>query len=100
MEARGVDIAWGRSLYRRLQAHDLVNVSMEGHVAVWEGGSPGTRLMRANYEQIREEAVNAGFITDEEVDQVLILLDDPDFAVSSLIMFNARGQRLQAEEER
>lgn len=93
LEARGVDRAWGRKLYRRLQAHGLVDVSMEGHITVWEGRSPGANLNRANFEQIREEAINAGLITNEEIDQVLILLDDPDFAVSSYVMFTARGRR-------
>jgi ubiquinone/menaquinone biosynthesis C-methylase UbiE len=93
MEIRGVDLRWGRSLYRRLQAHGLANVDMEGYVAIREGRSPSTRLMRANFEQIRQEAVNAGFITNKEVDQVLTLLDDPDFAVSSYIMFTAWGRR-------
>ena len=93
MEARGVDLTWGRSLYRRLRAHGLANVGMEGYVVVWEGRSPGARLMRANFEQIREEAVNAGFITNEEVAQVLTLLDDPDFASSTNIMFTAWGRR-------
>jgi ubiquinone/menaquinone biosynthesis C-methylase UbiE len=93
MEIRGVDLKWGRSLYRRLQAHGLANVGMEGYMAVREGKSPGISVMRANFEQIRQEAVNAGFITNEEVDQVLTLLDDPDFAVSSYIMFTAWGRR-------
>jgi hypothetical protein len=56
-------------------------------------GSPGARLKQANFEQIRQEAVNAGFITNEEVDQVLILLDDPDFAISSHMMFTSWGRR-------
>lgn len=93
MEARGVDLAWGRKLYQRLRAHGLVDVSMEGHVAVCEGRSPGSDLMRANYEQMREEAISAGLITSEEVDRVLTLLDAPDFAFSSRIMFTAWGCR-------
>ena len=92
MEARGVDLSWGRSLYRRLRAHGLANVGMEGYVVVWAGRSPGADLMRANFEQIREEAVNAGFITNKEVAQVLALLDDPDFAFSTNIMFTAWGR--------
>jgi ubiquinone/menaquinone biosynthesis C-methylase UbiE len=84
---------WGRSLYRRLRAHGLVNVGMEGYLAVREGGSPGARLYGANFEQIREEAVNAGFITNEEVEQVLSLLDDPNFAISAHMMFTAWGRR-------
>jgi hypothetical protein len=93
MEARGLDLAWGRRLYRCLREHGLVNLSLEGYVAVWKGGSPGARLTQANFEQIREEVVNAGLITNEEVDQVLALLDDPDFAINSLAMFTATGQR-------
>jgi len=95
MAARSGELAltWGRSLYRRLQAHGLVNVGMEGYLAVREGGSPGARLFGANFEQIRQEAVNAGFITNEEIDQVLMLLDDPDFAISAPVMFTAWGRR-------
>ncbi len=93
MESRGVDRTWGRSLYRRLRAHGLANVGMEGYVVVCEGRSPGARLFGANFEQIREEAVNAGFITNEEVAQMLTLLDDPDFAVSAPVMFTAWGRR-------
>jgi ubiquinone/menaquinone biosynthesis C-methylase UbiE len=86
-------LTWGRSLSRRLQAHGLVNVSMEGYLALWEGGSAGTRLVRANFEQIRQEASAAGFITHEETERMLTLLDDPDFAVSSYTMFTAWGRR-------
>src|SRR6266851_10272368 len=95
MAARSGELAltWGRSLYWRLQAHGLVNVGMEGYLAVREGGSPGARLFGANFEQIRQEAVNAGFITNEEIDQVLMLLDDPDFAISAPVMFTAWGRR-------
>jgi hypothetical protein len=50
-------------------------------------------MMRANFEQVREEATSAGFITNEEVDQVFILLDDPDFAISQHPMFTAWGRR-------
>ncbi len=93
MAARGVDFTWGRSLYRRLRAQGLVDVGMEGHLAVWEGESLGARLNAANFEQIREEAVKAGFITNEEVAQTLALLDDPDFAISAPVLFTAWGRR-------
>lgn len=93
MEARGVDLRWGRSLYRRLRAHGLANVGMEGYVAVWEGRSSGARLAGKNFEMIREEAINAGFITNEEVEQLLMLLEDPNFAVSAPVMFTTWGRR-------
>lgn len=95
MAARSGELAltWGRSLYRRLRAQGLLNVGMEGYLAIREGRTPGARLFEANFEQIREEAVNAGFITNKEVDQVLTLLDDPDFAISAPMMFTAWGRR-------
>lgn len=95
MAARGVDLTWGPSLYRRLRAQGLVDVGMEGHLAVWEGGSLGARLDAANFEQIREEVVRVGLITTEEVAQILTLLDDPDFAVSAPVMFTAWGRQRQ-----
>jgi ubiquinone/menaquinone biosynthesis C-methylase UbiE len=86
-------LTWGRSLYQRLRAHGLVDVGMEGYLALREGRSPGAHLMRANFEQIREEAISAGFFTNEELAQILTLLDDPDFAVSAPPMFTAWGRR-------
>jgi hypothetical protein len=95
MTARSGELAltWGRSLYRRLRALGLVNLGMEGYVAVWQGKSTGARLVGANFEQIREEAAGAGLITNEEIAQVLTLLDDPDFAFSAPVMFTAWGRR-------
>ncbi len=80
-------------MYRRLRALGLVNLGMEGYVAVWQGKSTGARLVGANFEQIREEAAGAGLITNEEIAQVLTLLDDPDFAFSAPVMFTAWGRR-------
>ena len=95
MAARSGELAltWGRSLYQRLRAYGLTNVGMEGYLAVLEGGSPGAHLFGANFEQIGQEAVNAGFITNAQVNQVLMLLDDPDFAMSAPMMFTAWGRR-------
>jgi ubiquinone/menaquinone biosynthesis C-methylase UbiE len=88
-----LSLTWGRSLYRRLRAYGLVNVGMEGYLAIRESRTPGARLVKANFEQIREEAVRAGFLTDEEIGQALALLDDPNFAISASVMFTAWGRR-------
>ncbi|GAC1436247.1 MAG: methyltransferase domain-containing protein [Ktedonobacteraceae bacterium] len=93
MEARGIDLAWGRSLYRRLRALGLVEVGMEGYMFVWKGRSACASMMRANFEQVREEATSAGFITNEEIDQVFTLLDDPNFAISQHTLFTSWGRR-------
>ena len=95
MAARSGELAltWGRSLYRRLRAHGLVNVGMDGYLGLREGRSPGAHLMHANFEQIRQEAITTGLVTNEEVEYMLALLDDPDFAVSSSMLFTAWGRQ-------
>ncbi|HEV7129628.1 MAG TPA: hypothetical protein VGN32_19500 [Ktedonobacterales bacterium] len=62
---------------------------MEGQLAVWPGGSAGAQLLRANFEQVRAEALERGLITERELEDVLALLDDPTVAVSSMTLFSA-----------
>ncbi len=86
-------LTWGRSLYRRLRTAGLVDVGMEGYLTIREGSTAGARLFEANFAQIRQEAISAGFVTSEEIDQALTLLADPDFAISAPVMFTAWGRR-------
>jgi SAM-dependent methyltransferase len=93
MTVRGVDLEWGRRLHQRLRAISLIDVGTEGNLSIFRGGSAGSRIMRANFEQIRTEAVSARLVTDEEVERVLAILDDPDFPISSPVMMSAWGRR-------
>ena len=93
MRARGHEDDWGRKLHQHFREHGLVDVAMMGQFAVWPGGSPGAALDRANLGQVRAEAVAAGLITDDEVDRILALLDDPGFSVFSPVMLTASGRR-------
>jgi ubiquinone/menaquinone biosynthesis C-methylase UbiE len=92
MDERGFEADWSRCLYQRLRAAGLVEVGMEGHLAVRESGSPGARLDAANFTQVQEEAVAKGLITRAEVDAVLERLAARDFAVFSPLMFTAWGR--------
>jgi len=95
MELRGMDMSWGSSLFRRFVAAGLVSVGMEGHIDLRPGGSTGARLDHANLSQVRDEAVREGFVTPDEMDQALCLLEDPGFVFASPVMFSAWGQRPQ-----
>jgi SAM-dependent methyltransferase len=95
MESRGLDMTWGRSLYRRFVAAGLVSVGMEGHIDLRPGGSAGARLDRANLSQVRDEAVREGLVTPDEMAETLSLLEDPAFVFASPVMFTAWGQRPQ-----
>ena len=93
MDDRGFEAEWARQLYGRLKLAGLVEVGMEGHVAVREGGNPGASLDAANFAQIRREAVAKGLITDPEVDAILKCLESPNFVIFSPVMFTAWGRR-------
>lgn len=51
MTAHGVDLRLGRLLPGRLKALGLADIDAEGRVLLWQGGSPGSMLLRANFEQ-------------------------------------------------
>jgi ubiquinone/menaquinone biosynthesis C-methylase UbiE len=91
--ARGSEYGWGRNLYERFLDEGLVEVGMEGHLAIWRGGTSGARLDQANFEQIRDEALSAQVVTDQEIDTFLSFLNDPELALSSPVMMSAWGRR-------
>lgn len=93
VEDRGVERRFGRLLPEFLRSHGLVDVGAEGHLFMWQAGSPGTSLMRANYEQLREEMITAGYITDEEFKEDLSRMERADFLTLSPIMWTACGRR-------
>jgi SAM-dependent methyltransferase len=93
MRTRGANRNLGRELYGMLTDLGLEQVGSRGTFVIGEGGSPLTHLLRANYVQIRDEAVSAGLISAAEVDQVLAWLDDPTFVACSPTMMTAWGRR-------
>jgi ubiquinone/menaquinone biosynthesis C-methylase UbiE len=93
MQARGLDIEFARNLYARFIAIGLTAVGMEGHVAARPGGSDGARLDLANLSQVRDEAIAHGLLTVDEADRMATLLQSPEFAVLSPVMFSAWGRR-------
>jgi hypothetical protein len=62
---------------------------------MWEGGSQGAALTRANYEQIRADLIRAGYITEQEFENDIGLLGARDFVMPSPVTWAAWGQRPQ-----
>jgi SAM-dependent methyltransferase len=87
---------WGRMLYQRLRDAGLLDVGMEGHLAIGPGGSAVARLRQANYEQVRAEAIERGLVTEREIEEALSLLEDPSLAISTAVMLSAWGRRSPA----
>ena len=94
MQDRGADDrGFARQLFSRLRAHGLVDVAAEAIIFMWDSGSPGVSLLRANFEQLRSNMIDAGYITEEEFNQDIARLDDPNFMMPSPIMWTAWGRR-------
>ena len=93
VEQHGIERRCGRLVYGRMRALGLVDVRAEARLSMWSGRSPGASLTRANVEQLHSALVAGGFVTEEELQQDIARLDDPDFMTPSPIMWTAWGRR-------
>jgi SAM-dependent methyltransferase len=89
----GLDLYLGRQLPQKLRAGGLIEVGNEGRVFVMEGGSPGARWFRLSLAHLRARLVAPGLLSDEEIDRMLELFDDPEWAAYSPIIVGAWGRR-------
>ena len=90
--AAGLMADYGRHLPRLLRAGGLVDVANEGRVVVMEGGSAGATWFRLSMEQVRERLTGPGKLAAAEIDRMLGLFADPDWAALSPIIFAAWGR--------
>ena len=93
MASRGANTRYGRDLAARVRALGLVDIRADGRMAMWQGGSAGARLFRANFEQLREELLQIGLLTQAELDDDLAQLDDPRTLFPSPVMWTVCGRR-------
>jgi SAM-dependent methyltransferase len=89
MTERGVDLAYGRTLPRRLREAGLVDVAADAHFPIT--GPACAALERATIRQIRDRLLAAGLATAEEIEQHLANLPALDLATSPMI--TAWGRR-------
>src|SRR5215469_687036 len=93
LEDNGVNLRYGRLLSGLLRAHGLSCVGAEAQLFLWQGGSAGIALMRANLEQLRETMIERNYITRQEFNRDLAQLDDPDLLMPSSILWSVWGRR-------
>lgn len=93
MKDRGFDRSYGRLLFGRLRALGLTQVGAEAEMFMLQSGSAGTALLRANYEQLHAALIDSGYVTEQQFQEDLSRLDDPDFMMPSSIMWAAWGRR-------
>jgi len=93
LEDNGVNRRYGRLLPGLLRARGLKSVGAEARLFLWQGGSAGIALMRANFEQLRKTMIERNYITEQEFDKDLAQLDDPDLLMPSSILWSVWGRR-------
>lgn len=97
LDERGMDRRWGRLVHGRMRALGLVDVRAEARLSMHHGGSAGTSLKRANFEQLRDALITSGYVTREELEEDMARLDDPEFVTPSSIMWTTCGRRPLAQ---
>jgi len=93
LTSHGSDQTYARRLIPMLTSRGLEDVRAESHMASWLGGSAYAKLEKANCLQSREEMLATGIITESEFDEILVLLDDPEWIRISPLMISAWGRK-------
>ena len=93
LEDGGVHRHYGRLLSGLLRESGLTSVGASAQLFMWQSGSPGIAMMRANFEQLREAMVEANYITPQQFDEDLARLNNPSFMMPSSILWSAWGKR-------
>src|SRR4051794_11594914 len=91
--AGGVQVDAGQTLQQRFRDAGLSEVDGDTRSFVWRGGSAGAKLLRSNFEQLRDALLRTG-LTAEQFAADLARLDDPAVAVPSPVMWAAWGRRV------
>jgi len=92
MAERGVDLAYGRTLPRRLREAGLLDVSADAYFPITSPACPD--LERATTQQIRHRLLAAGLATAEEIEQHLHNLSTGLVDLATSPMVTAWGRRL------
>jgi SAM-dependent methyltransferase len=88
---RGVDLAFGRTLPRRLRAAGLVDVAADAYFPVT--GPACDELERASVEHIRDPLLEHGLATAAEIDQHLAAVARGELDLATSPMVTAWGRR-------
>lgn len=91
LAARDVDLAFGRSLPRRLRAAGLVKVGADAYFPLT--GPACIELERATTEQIRDQLVTAGLASQSEIEEHLANVTAGKLDLATSPMISAWGQK-------
>jgi SAM-dependent methyltransferase len=96
--AAGTCGEFAAGLHARLIDAGLTDVNTVVHAQSWTGGSPGSRHARATLLQFRPRLHQLG-MTDTDIDQLAVLLDDPDLDVMSFPLVSTAARAPEANTD-
>jgi len=88
---RGVDLAYGRTLPRRLRDLGLLEVGADAYFPIT--GPACAELERATVEQLRDRLIAAGIATSQEIDEHLVAVAGGTLDLATSPMITAWGRR-------
>jgi SAM-dependent methyltransferase len=94
----GADDEYGRRLPIDMITAGLADVAAEIHGFFRWGGSPASAASVGTLEMLREQLTSSTDIADEEIDQTIAFLSDPEQASSGPLVVRAWGRRPQADK--
>jgi len=94
LEDGGVNRRYGRLLPGLLRKSGLARLGASAQLFMWQSGSAGIAMMRANFEQLREAMIGANYITPLQFEEDLARLTNPSFMTPSSMLWSAWGRRL------
>lgn len=93
MEKAGFDPYFGRRLIAEMAGAGLEGATADGRVRVVRGGTPEIAFFRLSLTALQDTLIEAGTITEAEVERALAQLDDPAEVMLSPVMVAASGRR-------
>jgi ubiquinone/menaquinone biosynthesis C-methylase UbiE len=90
---RNQDGYFGRRLHGRFLELGLTEVYAEGRLLMFDRHNGGNDLMRVNFEQIGQDVIEAGLLTQAQLDADLALIETDRFAMPSPIMWSVSGRK-------
>jgi hypothetical protein len=65
----------------------------EASIPLWQGGSPFSQLIKANWNQLHDQMVASDLVTDAELADDLQRIEDPAFMSFAETMWSAWGRK-------
>jgi SAM-dependent methyltransferase len=93
VSAAGADFYYGRRLYSDVCAAGLVEVDAVGRVQMIRARTAWARVWQLTMAQLRDRIVDAGLLTNQEIDQWLALHDVEGFAAMHGIEMKVWGRK-------